>query len=164
MIHEIKDFLPRSLLEKIGEKFSEEIHWETSTQFWGKSLFEYDGHQVGPCFVGKSDFKDYNEGISDLVSRLSGQKVKDVTTLMYRWSLNSCILWHDDHGHDANITFYVSEWRPNWGGELMLWDGRWISPEQNKLLIFLEKIRHKTNLRLPKTPERLTLQTFIKYE
>tara|TARA_Y100001951_G_scaffold79694_1_gene67554 strand:+ start:1989 stop:2483 length:495 start_codon:yes stop_codon:yes gene_type:complete len=164
MIHEIKDFLPRSLLEKIRDQFFEDIDWETSTRFWSKALYEYDGNEVNPCFVGKSSFKDYNEGIADLVSRLSRQKVGHVETLMYRWTPGSCILWHDDHGHDANITFYVSEWDRNWGGELMLEDGRWIAPEQNKLVIFLEQIPHKTTLRLPNTPERLTLQTFVKYE
>ena len=164
MIHEIKDFLPEEFLKKLRDQFFETNDWETSSQFWNKSLYEYDGGQVGPCFVGKGDFKDYNEGLSDLVSRMAGQKVGYVETLMYRWTPGSCILWHDDHGHDANITLYVSEWERNWGGELMLEDGRWIAPEKNKLLIFLEQISHRTNLRLPDTPERLTLQTFVKYE
>ena len=169
MIYKIPDLLDEKTQKNISDKFLEQKNWETSSDFWPKALYEYqsDGTQrqiTSPCFIGKGDFEEYNSNLKKIISSLSQKEVMHIETLMYRWAEGSCILWHDDNGHDVTCTYYVSDWDRSWGGELLFKDGSWLAPEKNSLVISLEQMEHKTTLRLPRTPERLTLQSFIQYK
>jgi Rps23 Pro-64 3,4-dihydroxylase Tpa1-like proline 4-hydroxylase len=173
MIHQVDNFLKEDSFQKISNQFSDKQGWESSKYFWPKSLFEYytgspirgaEKKRLNSCLVGKGDFDEYNENLTQLVGQLSGKKVEHIETLMYQWTEGSCILWHDDHGHDVNVTLYMSHWDRNWGGELLLENGTWVAPEKNKLVIFMERMQHKTTLRLPEVPPRLSLQTFIRFK
>jgi Rps23 Pro-64 3,4-dihydroxylase Tpa1-like proline 4-hydroxylase len=82
-------------------------------------------------------------------------------TKIYNWN-SSIIFWHNDGGWYFGITYYLNKrWDPNWGGELLLRDGRFVAPIGNRIVFVKTPMVHKTSLTIEGADPRLTLQSFI---
>ena len=94
-------------------------------------------------------------------------------TRIHKYDNKSALLWHTDKRdfntmdkHNSNFgyacTLYLNDiWKSNWGGEILVGDGRWIKPKKNRLFIVDTNVPHKVNMIMKGADIRVSLQTFF---
>ena len=162
------------------EKFKEIQEVEYNTDYiiqkdsWPEKLFKSGGVETknmliqhNACFYGLHNDKSILYLQKQILSFLEMEKEKNIfAQSLFFDHKKSNIFWHNDEGYDYGVTYYISEhYDDNWGGELLLENGKWISPEPNRIIFIKSPFWHKTNPMLEDCPgDRVTLQTFIQKE
>jgi len=174
----IDNFLEKDKFEeiqKLESSYNEErgkynINYLLQKDHWSESLFRADDVEAKDIFVQD---KAYHYGLDNeksilhlqnkIISYLSIKKEKNLylQSQFYVWK-NSNIFWHNDDSYDYGVTYYISkEWKKNWGGELLLENGQWISPKPNRIVFIKAPFSHKTCIVAEGAGERITIQTFV---
>jgi len=90
----------------------------------------------------------------------------DITPMFYYWTQMSYIPWHNDGGHHAAMTIYLSDHEENDGGYFMYEksDGtiEAIQPKYNRAIFQSDKVRHSVTSVNLGAPVRRTIQIFMK--
>ena len=103
-------------------------------------------------------------------ANFNGYKIK--TASFFYWTEFSYIPWHDDAGHDAAMTIYLSEHHMNDGGYFMhkkmvhTENGPQeeivaIPPKINRAIFQAQGVQHATTAVNAKSPLRKTIQIFL---
>lgn len=88
------------------------------------------------------------------------------TQLFYNYHNYSYINWHVDKGKDGGYngayTLYLNDvWDPNWGGQLLVGDSHFITPEKNMLVLLPPNVPHSVAMIHNGADPRKVLQGFI---
>jgi len=89
-----------------------------------------------------------------------------ITPCFYYWTQMSYIPWHNDGGHDAAMTIYLSDHDENDGGYFMYEkdDGtiEAVAPKPNRAIFQADGVRHSVTSVNLGVPVRRTIQIFMK--
>ena len=166
-------------LEYNKEKDEYKVNYLSQKDIWPETLFKKDGVESTEMLVQLENYYYrhhdekpmlhlQNKIISYMKNNLkqnlyleSPTKKFYLVSKFFFWK-NANIMWHNDYGYDYGITYYISDtWKDNWGGELLLGNGNWVSPKPNRIVFIKNSLPHKTSPVMEGAGDRISVQTFI---
>ena len=116
-----------------------------------------------PVICCKIEDEKLLEVIQKRIDETAGEyKIKSAS--FFYWTEFSYIPWHDDAGHDAAMTIYLSDHDENDGGYFMYKKQEEIiaiPPVMNRAIFQAEGVSHSTTALNSRSPIRKTIQIFL---
>ena len=137
----IDDFLPNDMFlnaQEDSQKLYEHGEGFRTNSDWGQHLIKHSA----PVMISNVLDNKITDGIASSIAKIGEYQQK---TLYQYWPVGSYIPWHNDGGHKAAITIYLSEHDINDGGYLMYDDGRGIKavrPKPNRAVFITGGLYH----------------------
>ena len=156
----IDDFLPANIFLK-AQQDSDEMYQRgenfRTNSGWGQHLIK----NSTPVMITKVTDGAIKDGMAAGVARIGEY---DQVPLYHYWPTGSYIPWHNDGGHKAAITIYLTEHDIDDGGYFMYDDGHGIKavrPKPNRAVFVTGGLSHCVTTVNPGSVLRRTIQVWL---
>jgi hypothetical protein len=162
LVKEYDHFLEEEFLYKAQQLAQQKLHkgfnFRTNAQ-WHSDIVK----SSATVLIAELD----DQEILDHLDKQIKDKIGDYVApepMIYYWPPGSYIPWHDDHGHAAAVTIYLSHHDINDGGYFMYKEGtdiKALKPDPGKA-IFAKDVEHCVTTLNLECRVRRTIQCFLK--